>query len=442
MGLPYRKPEDSPPLITGNYGVPMTGIEVVARTRVSGGHPVGRLVCHPRLPLIAGLDAERGLVHIWSCEAGWLRALGSVGDGRGVPDSAWHRPRHPGVAWHPHQPLLAVAGESGVVRWTPSGPSDPAGPPFTARYRHLAFSPDGRTLWASPSSDGADAAWERSDALDLDARVISAGTGRPWDTGVAEHPGGGLIATLASDQGATLGLFARVDPGDTPARMRVQDHALVLDCDGYTTPVFSRDGRHLAVRGNAYGNTLDVFTFPGLRQVLATTLGTPTPDYPYPQEWLDEMRAWSSHNIAFGARPGVLWIGTPTGALVELDIEAEQAAGHELFAGTPVSALGRTPTGDLVVASGEGELALVSVNADPAQAEALGDDTARAAVAAFLESSSEVPDDGDLWAHVVMTDGDRSWDADDTTTVTTASATDPTWLRLQAAVNTARDQDI
>ncbi|MFE7410888.1 WD40 repeat domain-containing protein [Streptomyces laurentii] len=422
----------------------MTGIEVVARTRVSDGHPVGQLACHPRLPLIAGLDAERGLVHIWSCEAGRLRALGSVGDGRGVHDSAWHRPRHPGVAWHPHQPLLAVAGESGVVRWTPSGPSgpsDPEGPPFTARYRHLAFSPDGRTLWASPSSDGTDAAWERSDALDLDARVISVGTGRRWDTGVAEHPGGGLIATLMSDQGGTLGLFARIDPEDTPTTMRIQRRALVLDCDGYETPVFSPDGRHLAVRSTMYGNVLHVFAFPTLRQVLATTLGSPSPGYPHPREWLDEMRSWSGHNIAFGARPGVLWVGTPAGALVELDVEAGQAAEHELFADAPVSALSRTPAGELVVASGEGELVLVSVSADSAHAEHLGDGTARAAVDAYLEATSEVMEDGDLWAHVITTDGERTWDADDMATVTTASTTDPTWLRLQAAINTARDQD-
>jgi hypothetical protein len=48
--------------------------------------------------------------------------------------------------------------------------------------------------------------------------------------GVAVHPGGELIATLSSDQGATLGLFARADDGGVPSRMRVFRRALVLSC--------------------------------------------------------------------------------------------------------------------------------------------------------------------------------------------------------------------
>jgi hypothetical protein len=36
----------------------------------------------------------------------------------------------------------------------------------------------------------------------------------------------------------------------------------------------------------------------------------------------------------------------------------------------------------------------------------------------------------------VRHDGQRVWNADDLETVTTAEETDPTWLRLRAAINT------
>lgn len=165
------------------------------------------------------------------------------------------------------------------------------------------------------------------------------------------HPGGGLAATLRSDQGATLGLFARVDQKSTPAVMRVLRRGLILDADGYQTPLFSADGRHFAIRGNAYQNSLEVFEFPSLRRVLATTLGEPNPGYPYPQEWLEQMRAWSKHNIAFGLRPGVLWVGTPTGTLVEVDQDDQQSVGHDVLAGSKVTALCATAAGDLIAAT-------------------------------------------------------------------------------------------
>ena len=59
------------------------------------------------------------------------------------------------------------------------------------------------------------------------------------------HPAGGLVATLQNDQGTTLVLFSR----DTGPMLRPLRRALILDCDGYETPVFSPDGRHFAVRG-------------------------------------------------------------------------------------------------------------------------------------------------------------------------------------------------
>src|ERR1035437_9899566 len=83
-------------------------------------------------------------------------------------------------------------------------------------------------------------AWESSDTLDLASGTV--GVGPRWDTGIAAHPAGELVAALCSDQGATLGLFARVDQDSRPAAMRVLRRALILDADGYQTPVFSRTG--------------------------------------------------------------------------------------------------------------------------------------------------------------------------------------------------------
>ena len=109
------------------------------------------------------------------------------------------------------------------------------------------------------------------------------------------HPAGGSAATLSSEQGATHGLFARIDEETDPGEMWILLRALILDADGYETPIFSSDGRRLAIRGNAYEQTLHVFAFPSLHLVLATSLGEPNPGFPYPQDWLDRQRA-SQHS--------------------------------------------------------------------------------------------------------------------------------------------------
>jgi hypothetical protein len=166
-----------------------------------------------------------------------------------------------------------VTGVAGLRRWTPEGACGVAGVIPTAGYRDVAFSPDGRTLWASPSSCvDEDEAWQRSDAVDLVTGAVRVGP--RWDTAVVEHPGGGLVVMLCSDQGATEVLFARPHEG-VPARLRVLRHGIILDVDGYEAPVLSSDGRYIAVRGNAYVQSLDVFEFPTMRKVLHTTLGQP-----------------------------------------------------------------------------------------------------------------------------------------------------------------------
>ena len=198
---------------------------------------------------------------------------------------------------------------------------------------------------------------------------------------------------------------------------------------------FSADGRHFAIRGNAYGNTLAVFEFPSLRRVLANTLGDPSPGYPYPQEWLDRMRAWSRHNIAFGARPEVLWVGTPTGSLIELDIPTGHATAHDVLVDARMTALCATAAGNMLAATDRGELAYISVAADPATVHATNAASPQALAAAFLESTSDVPLDGTLEAHLALTDGDRTWEQEDLETVTSVTTADPSWLQIQAAMN-------
>jgi WD40 repeat protein len=423
----------------------MAVIETLARIRVGSGTPVERLVCHPRPPLVAGFDPKDQTVHVWDCAAGQLYELGTVDAAPTPSDGAdpgddWMMPWDRWVmqaAWHPDQPLLLVAGKAAVFRWTPAGTSEHDGIPPSAGYRWLAFSPDGGTLWASPASSRPDD-WHVSDVVDPHTGTIR--TGRSWDTGVAVHPSGELVLTLASNQGATLGYFARVAPEVTPSAMRVLRKALILDVDGYETPIFSADGRHFAIRGNAYENILEIFAFPSLERVLVTTLGDPYPDDPYADDpytlrWREQMEAWSRHNIAFGARPGVLWIGTPTGTVIELDIENQQAVEHDVLGGSPVSALAATANGDLVVA-GDDEIVLLSVPGGSTPDR----DAMQAMVTAFVEATSEVADDADLEDTLLVTDGTRSWEPEEIETVTTAANTDPTWLRLQAALNNVRNQ--
>ena len=415
----------------------MAVLEIQTRTRVSSGAHVERLAAHPRLPLVAGLDSARPAVHIWDYGEGSLREAGTIGGDSAAHGAAigWERrKRTPNVAWHPSEPVLLVASEGMATQWTLAGATRLDGLPSAAAYRHLAFSPDGQALWASPSAAPKVRPWQYySDAIDPVSGATT--TSRGWDTGIATHPGGGLVTTLQSNQGATLVLFARVDQESTPTQMRTLRQALILDVDGYQAPVFSADGRHFAIRGNAYENTLSVFEFPSLNLVLATTLGEPSPGYPYPQEWLDQMRAWSRHNIAFGAQPGVLWAATPTGSLIEIDVSAERATGHDALASARVTALSATTSGDLLTATADGDLILITVTADSARDRAPSPLAPEALVAAFLGGTSDVPLDGNLEEHLVLTDGQRTWLHDDLETVETATPADPTWLQIQAAVN-------
>lgn len=402
---------------------------------------------------MAGLDARRPAVRVWDHSTGELRAVGAIGrDSRAYGDGHYlaarnpeialisdRRERGPGVAWHPDQPLLLVASEGTVTRWTPDEISEMNWLPPGSAYRTLAFSPDGQALWASPSPDAQESPWQHCfDAIDLASGTIR--TGRGWDTGIAVHTSGGLVTTLRSDQGETHVLFARADSAIPPATMRVLRRALILDADGYQTPVLSADGRHLAIRGNAYENSLEVFEFPSLTRVLATVLGDPHVTGKASPEWYRQYKAWSRMNIAFGSQPGVLWVGTPAGALIEIDLDRQLADRHDLLQDR-VTALCATAAGDLAIATGAGNLVLASVRAESASADTVDAPTPQALAAAFLSSTTEAPDDGTLEDHLVVTDGTQTWEPDALEAVTSATEQDPTWLQHRAAVNRLFAQD-
>jgi hypothetical protein len=123
-----------------------------ATVAIAGGPYAERLIRHPQLPLIAGLDSARPAVHVWEFGTGGLREVDAVGaDAEDYPAEPWKRYRLvPSIAWHPHEPKLLVTGEAGLRQWTPGGTTLLPGVPSRATYRNVAFSPDGATVWASP----------------------------------------------------------------------------------------------------------------------------------------------------------------------------------------------------------------------------------------------------------------------------------------------------
>jgi hypothetical protein len=256
--------------------------------------------------------------------------------------------------------------------------------------------------------------------LDLYSGTVYTGPG--WHTGIAVHPSGELVATLHGDDVDGMSVvFARVDDETAPTTMHQLDRVLDLDVYTYETPIFSVDGRYIAIRGRAE-NSLEVFGFPSLQHVLRTTLdlrGSPHPKY-------HELR----HDIAFGAQPGVLWLGTTAGILVEIDLDEHHTTGHDVLDGAPLTALATTPTGELVVATADGDLMLLSVQADPEKTRTPDNDAVRATATAFLEATSEVPDGGEPETPWAMPD---NWESNSLET-----AAEPAWLRIQAAIDNPR----
>jgi hypothetical protein len=395
----------------------MAGVEILAGCVIDNGMPVERLLCHPRLPLVAAFDGQRPAAHVFDCGQGDLRPLATVGDGAAPYGKVerWERMlREPFVAWHPVDPLLLAAVEGTLWCWAPPGVAEVTGLPPDAAYEELMFSPDGRTLWATPST--ADR-W-KADAIDLATGTHTVIDWYPWCTA---HPAGGVVSTLMLNQGASHALFARVDDA-TPADLHLQREAVILDCDGYLPAVFSPDGRYFAIRGNAYADTLSVYAFPSLEQVLVERF---------------EDGDWSRNDITFGARPGMLWVGTPTGALRSYDLTRDGArTDHGTPADAPVSAMATTSLGHLVMGSDNGEILLLSPPHGAAADHPVDPAAMRAGVAAYLAATEDIPADAtDIESHLTITDGDRTWSPEDLDTVKDATTDDPSWLQLRAMYN-------
>jgi len=101
----------------------MTRERITRVQPVAVGTAVERLVAHPRLPLLAGLDERRPAVHVWEVEPEALRARAVVGAEAPpyVDDEFGHDrfDRRPGVAWHPSRPQLLVTTAAGLHAWSP-----------------------------------------------------------------------------------------------------------------------------------------------------------------------------------------------------------------------------------------------------------------------------------------------------------------------------------
>jgi hypothetical protein len=160
-----------------------------------------------------------------------------------------------------------------------------------------------------------------------------------------------------------------------------------------------------------------------------------------PPEWYRQYRAWSRMNITFGSQSGVLWVGTPEGALIEIDLDRQQAVRHDLLQDSRVTALCATAAGDLVIATGEGDLVLAAVRTESASADTADVLTAQALAAAFVNSTTEAPDDGILEDYLAVTDGTQTWEPDVLEAVTSATERDPTWLQHRAAINRLFSQE-
>lgn len=355
----------------------MPDIRVVARQQLPQDGLLERLSCHPGLPLVAAVDATAPVVRVWDCGQEQMTLVRTIdADARPCPPGPpWQNEQDvPALAWHPRDPVLLIATPGRLRRWGPEGIAVLDRLPSTINYQDLAFSPDGGTIWAAPAEDGPECE-QRSDILDPERGIV--GSGPYWDAGLAEHPAGGLVVTLQNEQAETLGIFARIDAGP-PATLRIQRKSLVLDFDGYRRPLFSPDGRYLAIRGNSYAHLLYLFAFPSLNQVGEIPLQDP---HPYGEH---TARGWAWDNIAFD-RSGALWIATPDGSLVRHDLDTQAEQEFPVLDGTRITGLGTVATGHLVVAAGP-EMLLV---APPAGLQRTADP---AVVQAFLRASEDLPE--------------------------------------------------
>jgi hypothetical protein len=100
---------------------------------MTGGSYAERLVCHARLPLVAGLDSARPAVHVWEFGPGGLREVGIVG----VDAADYPAGRALVAGQGRHQ--ATVGGARGIdvhYGWTPHVQSPPPRPEMCRRTHH------------------------------------------------------------------------------------------------------------------------------------------------------------------------------------------------------------------------------------------------------------------------------------------------------------------
>lgn len=436
---------------------------------VHHGAPLHHLRFHPTLPLLATVDAHHVAVHVWTWRAGELLRLGSIGEPgvARVPDSIGRLQRGRDIDWHPTRPWLAVAGAQGVQLWmcdlaagvqllrtcgvmppcervvedtlywqsSNGGEMQPVTrhrtiPRELPGYMHVGFSPSGRSLWAS----AVDARDEEvrdglaSDWFDLDDPAHATQVWR-WDTDLALHPEGELMAAFESNQGATLLRFARVNDGPAGESIETLRRALVLDADGYCDLTFSPRGDRFLFHGNAYEGFCQVHAFPSLERVCIVPLDgwKETLEKRLPPSWNDYCPFFES--LAFSPDNEGLLIGLRSGHLVDLDLRTLEPRDHVLLLDRPLSAFRvRAHDGLLAVTDLDGLLRLYQLPHPAAHPDTTSRPLTRSFVDATAPATRYAP-----WDDLSLTDGLREWsDASLDTSDLPDSA--PTWARLGAAL--------
>lgn len=190
-----------------------------------------------------------------------------------------------------------------------------------------------------------------------------------------------IVRTPGGGRGATRELFARADEDGVPARMRVFRRALILDADGYQTPVFSPDGRFMAIRGNAYENSLDVF---GRRCTGCCGRRSGSPTRGTRRNGSNRWAPGPATTSPFAQGSGALLVGTPRGTVVEVDLDGLRAVEHDVLGGASIGALAVLATGDVMVASRAGELVVLSETGHPTPTDSTGGNPAPDPVATFM----------------------------------------------------------
>jgi WD40 repeat protein len=356
-------------------------MDLVSLASVQFSAPLHRLRFHPTLPLLATSDALHQAVHVWTWNEGKMRLLASPGDRTKKLPASFSRGGGVEAAWHPTLPMLAVTGLGGVQLWdcsfdsgvrrvgsvgilpaeertadrflytvseggAPFGPVKSQGtitrtPPS---YFYAAFSPLGRSLWASPSSDGVEFRSDWFTPEETAGEHFSY-----WDTEMVAHPEGVLVATFESEQMGTLLRFASVQPGLFGDVLQPLRRALMMDVDGYEGLSFSPRGERFLFRGNAYDNACYLYDFPSLRvRCVLFFEGRKELEKKLPVSW--QRRRWSFFESADFAPDGSsVLVGLSSGRLIDFELASQMVRSNVLLLDHPICSL-RVRHGDGLLA--------------------------------------------------------------------------------------------